>query len=146
MEGKVGAADQMVRQKRDLVTDASTRTLLHDFLGGYGRAAKSDMEDVQGSKIARNDVPNYANPNGAPRVRTLPVTDPPANRNGLLELHARAATHNKTRRRPVVATRRKLKYYSAQARRRLWRAQEWTRQDYYCFPFAPDKFPLHPSA
>ncbi|GBO98295.1 hypothetical protein EVAR_2_1 [Eumeta japonica] len=38
-------------------------------------------------------------------------TDPPANRNGLLKLRARAATHNKTRRRPVVATRRKLKYY-----------------------------------
>ncbi|GBP91369.1 hypothetical protein EVAR_66986_1 [Eumeta japonica] len=38
-------------------------------------------------------------------------TNPPANRNGLLELRARAATHNKTRRRPVVATRRKLKYY-----------------------------------
>ncbi|GBO98447.1 hypothetical protein EVAR_81_1 [Eumeta japonica] len=38
-------------------------------------------------------------------------TDPPANRNGLLKLRARAATHNKTRRRPVVATRGKLKYY-----------------------------------
>ncbi|GBP62591.1 hypothetical protein EVAR_47028_1 [Eumeta japonica] len=30
-----------------------------------------------------------------------------------LELRARAATHNKMRKRPVVATRRKLKYYSA---------------------------------
>ncbi|GBP52269.1 hypothetical protein EVAR_9180_1 [Eumeta japonica] len=39
-------------------------------------------------------------------------TDPPANRNGLLEPRARTATHNKTRRRPVVATRGKLKYYS----------------------------------
>ncbi|GBP18863.1 hypothetical protein EVAR_20393_1 [Eumeta japonica] len=38
-------------------------------------------------------------------------TNSPANRNGLLELRARAATQNKTRRRPVVATRRKLKYY-----------------------------------
>ncbi|GBP22440.1 NPC intracellular cholesterol transporter 1 [Eumeta japonica] len=38
-------------------------------------------------------------------------TDPPANRDGLLEPRARTATHNKTRRRPVVATRRKLKYY-----------------------------------
>ncbi|GBP68494.1 hypothetical protein EVAR_42445_1 [Eumeta japonica] len=38
-------------------------------------------------------------------------TNPPANRNGLLELRARTATHNETRRRPVVATRRKLKYY-----------------------------------
>ncbi|GBP82100.1 hypothetical protein EVAR_89439_1 [Eumeta japonica] len=38
-------------------------------------------------------------------------TNPPANRNGLLELRARTATHNKTRRRPVVATQGKLKYY-----------------------------------
>ncbi|GBP32635.1 hypothetical protein EVAR_25996_1 [Eumeta japonica] len=38
-------------------------------------------------------------------------TDPPANRNGLLEPRARTATHNKTRRRPVVATRGKLKFY-----------------------------------
>ncbi|GBO98388.1 hypothetical protein EVAR_46_1 [Eumeta japonica] len=38
-------------------------------------------------------------------------TDPPPNRNGLLEPRARTATHNKTRRRPVVATRGKLKYY-----------------------------------
>ncbi|GBP93117.1 hypothetical protein EVAR_65055_1 [Eumeta japonica] len=40
-------------------------------------------------------------------------TNSPANRNGLLELRARTATRNKTRRRPVVATRRKLKYYSS---------------------------------
>ncbi|GBP60232.1 hypothetical protein EVAR_44607_1 [Eumeta japonica] len=38
-------------------------------------------------------------------------TNPPANYNGLLKLRARTATHNKTRRRPVVATRGKLKYY-----------------------------------
>ncbi|GBP00591.1 hypothetical protein EVAR_64380_1 [Eumeta japonica] len=43
--------------------------------------------------------------------QSLVSTNPPANRNGLLEPRARTATHNKRRRRPVVATRGKLKYY-----------------------------------
>ncbi|GBP72261.1 Cyclic AMP-dependent transcription factor ATF-6 alpha [Eumeta japonica] len=43
-------------------------------------------------------------------------TNPLANRNGLLELRACTATHNKTHRRPVVATRRKLKYSSSESK------------------------------
>ncbi|GBP42151.1 hypothetical protein EVAR_25776_1 [Eumeta japonica] len=49
-------------------------------------------------------------------ISRLPIlssvsTNPPANRNGLLELRARAAAHNKTRRRPSGGHSKELKYY-----------------------------------
>ncbi|GBP68839.1 hypothetical protein EVAR_41577_1 [Eumeta japonica] len=79
--------------------ETSTKLMPKELRLTLGRVLGDDKppEDVQTQESAQNKKE---------------TTNPPANRNGLLELRARTATYNKTRRRPAVATRRKLKYYS----------------------------------